>query len=1083
MKLLDHPHIVRLYQVMETKKMIYLVTEYASQGEIFDNLVANGRMNENEARKKFQQILGAVNYCHQKHVVHRDLKAENLLLDADMNIKIADFGFSNYFEPGKRLSTWCGSPPYAAPELFEGKQYDGPKADIWSLGVVLYVLVCGALPFDGNTLQSLRTRVLAGKIRIPFFMSSECEHLIRHMLIVDPEKRFTIQQIVQHKWMQQGGPCPELETLIGQRKMEALDENEPINELIIQHMLQLPGISSEQIAKSVREKRFDDYSAIYHLLLDKLKSHQRAALLSQNLPVTAQPQRKSSITTGVVERSSPAMEFVDTDNRVSSNPTLTISPTPMLQMFAENQSLEKFGEIDLESDGEDPMPETVSRYQVIRRHTVGPSDSRHKQVLRSPAVEEYKLSQNFKPIVMLHLPTALPLSALPNTNLPQNLPLVQNLPPQNFSVKDQHLLKPPTILGAVGGLGRRASDGGANIQTFFQQYVLQGQLSHPSSKERIVSMSPSNQLTLPRLPTVTLPGTEAGDIDDRHCIGTLPRYTQSRGRVKRHVLPGGSAEDSREWRGEPAIRQRRSGLLTVTEKQPVTRRASDGCPVVSPHRFQLERLYNQFGVSSQSSSEGFSTVKALQQECHQLQKNTGPTDSQLQAEMQRRHSLHIQQMSYLHPLLATTSTSSPPSIAGSPIHQTLSSGSSSTASLSQHLQRLHLQRRGSPVGFGGPHCTSPSPPPSVGNSVETGTERMSPPYSRVCGISSPQQQTASPPSPYPDSPTHLSAIYPRLQTLVGQNPRNNSPPTFQNLDMIQEDSTEHAHAGVLTLNTSNVKPFQSSSALSVCTQIFPKISITDETGEVHLSPTSTDTFNIATAQLLSVKPTSPQTRSLPTTPPLIKFEEKDDNSMDYCSSVALGEFHSSFSETELNSGNWLPEIARNQGEQVDCNLLKSLPMWSTIKPTRESFISTEHLRQNFPPVDCTKSRLHSDRNRLVAFSTGVTTSFPPCEAGASELQKTASGNICVTIGSEDNTVCCRELLEQVQQRLGSKGLSLMFQPSERGFALEHPDGVQIELEIYNGSRPSERGVKMRRISGDSLQYNQICNELIACMNM
>ncbi|XP_013793398.2 serine/threonine-protein kinase SIK3-like, partial [Limulus polyphemus] len=219
-----------------------------------DNLVAHGRMNENEARNKFQQILGAISYCHQKRVVHRDLKAENLLLDAEMNIKIADFGFSNYFEPGKCLSTWCGSPPYAAPELFEGKQYDGPKADIWSLGVVLYVLVCGALPFDGSTLQSLRTRVLAGKIRIPFFMSTECEHLIRHMLIVDPQKRFTIQQIIEHKWMQQGGPYPEFETLIEQQKMGVLDESEPVNELIIEHMLQLPGVSSEQIAKVITTK-------------------------------------------------------------------------------------------------------------------------------------------------------------------------------------------------------------------------------------------------------------------------------------------------------------------------------------------------------------------------------------------------------------------------------------------------------------------------------------------------------------------------------------------------------------------------------------------------------------------------------------------------------------------------------------------------------------------------------------------------------------------------------------------------------------------------------------------------------------
>ncbi|KYN37548.1 Serine/threonine-protein kinase SIK3 [Trachymyrmex septentrionalis] len=131
MKRLRHPHIIRLYQVMETEKMIYLVTEYAPGGEIFDHLVRNGRMAEPEARRVFQQIVLAVHYLHQQRVVHRDLKAENLLLDADNNIKIADFGFSNEYTPGVPLSTWCGSPPYAAPEIFEGKHYDGPRADVW----------------------------------------------------------------------------------------------------------------------------------------------------------------------------------------------------------------------------------------------------------------------------------------------------------------------------------------------------------------------------------------------------------------------------------------------------------------------------------------------------------------------------------------------------------------------------------------------------------------------------------------------------------------------------------------------------------------------------------------------------------------------------------------------------------------------------------------------------------------------------------------------------------------------------------------------------------------------------------------
>ncbi len=127
MRRLSHRNIIRLYQVMETESMIYIVTEYASNGEIFDYLVNNGRMSEQEACRVFAQILAAVRYCHSRGVVHRDLKAENLLLDSENNIKLADFGFSNYFVRGSLLSTWCGSPPYAAPELFEGKQYVGPK--------------------------------------------------------------------------------------------------------------------------------------------------------------------------------------------------------------------------------------------------------------------------------------------------------------------------------------------------------------------------------------------------------------------------------------------------------------------------------------------------------------------------------------------------------------------------------------------------------------------------------------------------------------------------------------------------------------------------------------------------------------------------------------------------------------------------------------------------------------------------------------------------------------------------------------------------------------------------------------------
>ena len=172
MKLLNHPNIIRLYEVIDTPQELYLILEYASGGEIFDYLIAHGRMKEKDARKHFRQIVSAIDYCHNLRVIHRDLKAENLLLDDKMNVKIADFGFSNQFSPGQRLNTWCGSPPYAAPELFQGKEYVGPEVDVWSLGGVLYVLVCGALPFDGSNLSKLRAKVISGKFKVPFYMST-----------------------------------------------------------------------------------------------------------------------------------------------------------------------------------------------------------------------------------------------------------------------------------------------------------------------------------------------------------------------------------------------------------------------------------------------------------------------------------------------------------------------------------------------------------------------------------------------------------------------------------------------------------------------------------------------------------------------------------------------------------------------------------------------------------------------------------------------------------------------------------------------------------------------------------------------
>ncbi|XP_035669939.1 MAP/microtubule affinity-regulating kinase 3-like isoform X14 [Branchiostoma floridae] len=318
MKMLNHPNIVKLFEVIETEKTLYLVMEYASGGEVFDYLVAHGRMKEKEARAKFRQIVSAVQYCHQKRVVHRDLKAENLLLDADMNIKIADFGFSNEFTPGNKLDTFCGSPPYAAPELFQGKKYDGPEVDVWSLGVILYTLVSGSLPFDGQNLKELRERVLRGKYRIPFYMSTDCENLLKRFLVLNPLKRgslelgFSLPQedseerpgghkahwfkkkaIMRDRWMNVGYDDDDLKPY---REPDP-DWSDPkrIEESV--KLLLSMNYSRKDIEDSLKSQKYDEIMATYLLLgykTSELEGTDSRSGSSLSLQAPSRPSRPSS---------------------------------------------------------------------------------------------------------------------------------------------------------------------------------------------------------------------------------------------------------------------------------------------------------------------------------------------------------------------------------------------------------------------------------------------------------------------------------------------------------------------------------------------------------------------------------------------------------------------------------------------------------------------------------------------------------------------------------------------------------------------------------------------------------------------
>ncbi|KAG7610827.1 NAF/FISL domain [Arabidopsis suecica] len=201
MKIVRHPNIVRLYEVLASPSKIYIVLEFVTGGELFDRIVHKGRLEESESRKYFQQLVDAVAHCHCKGVYHRDLKPENLLLDTNGNLKVSDFGLSALPQEGvELLRTTCGTPNYVAPEVLSGQGYDGSAADIWSCGVILFVILAGYLPFSETDLPGLYRKINAAEFSCPPWFSAEVKFLIHRILDPNPKTRIQIQGIKKDPW-------------------------------------------------------------------------------------------------------------------------------------------------------------------------------------------------------------------------------------------------------------------------------------------------------------------------------------------------------------------------------------------------------------------------------------------------------------------------------------------------------------------------------------------------------------------------------------------------------------------------------------------------------------------------------------------------------------------------------------------------------------------------------------------------------------------------------------------------------------------------------------------------------------------
>ncbi|KAG8886194.1 serine/threonine-protein kinase KIN2 [Tulasnella sp. 332] len=199
--LLHHPYICGMREMIIHHHHYYMVFEYVSGGQMLDYIISHGRLRERVARKFARQIGSALEYCHKNSVVHRDLKIENILISQTGNIKIIDFGLSNLWNPQAHLSTFCGSLYFAAPELLNAKVYTGPEVDVWSFGVVLYVLVCGKVPFDDQSMPALHAKIKRGLVEYPAWLSAECKHLLSRMLVTNPATRATLPEVLAHPWM------------------------------------------------------------------------------------------------------------------------------------------------------------------------------------------------------------------------------------------------------------------------------------------------------------------------------------------------------------------------------------------------------------------------------------------------------------------------------------------------------------------------------------------------------------------------------------------------------------------------------------------------------------------------------------------------------------------------------------------------------------------------------------------------------------------------------------------------------------------------------------------------------------------
>ncbi|KAH1002547.1 hypothetical protein HUJ04_008627 [Dendroctonus ponderosae] len=290
MKLVQHPNVVRLYEVIDTATKLYLILELGDGGDLYEYIIRHDQgLPEAKAKDYFRQIVRSIAYCHQLHVVHRDLKPENVVFFKKLGIvKLTDFGFSNKFYPGQKLETSCGSLAYSAPEILLGDSYDAPAVDVWSLGVILYMLVCGQAPFQEANDSETLTMIMDCKYDVPPHVSPECRDLISKMLVRNPEKRATLAEISSHPWLTDGVEESASTDLLALPLVSKEHLSEEDHNFIIQKIVNGNIATKEEVQECLDRNEYNHITATYYLLAER-------KLRSKRVDVAAKSKRPENL--------------------------------------------------------------------------------------------------------------------------------------------------------------------------------------------------------------------------------------------------------------------------------------------------------------------------------------------------------------------------------------------------------------------------------------------------------------------------------------------------------------------------------------------------------------------------------------------------------------------------------------------------------------------------------------------------------------------------------------------------------------------------------------------------------------------